>query len=275
MGDFCKYCGKPLENGMCDCEEFKKANVETPKQEEEVKTLEVEKAPEAAPEAVPEAAPVRQNVNAQPKISPETKAKLKELFKACFELTGNVIKKPQEAIGISDANKDKTAPLVMGGIHLILLFLLTWIHIPGLGKMLKAGGRAQIGFFLMLAVAIGILSATLFSFLFEKKGETKRSFVAVLANFCVATIPGTILFVCSFIFGLFSVQIASVLLLLTFLAWILFSQEAVDVSLKESGIGLWVNMLAILVGVIVISLIANGLLKNVIAELMNPYSYFF
>lgn len=269
MGNFCTYCGKPLENGVCDCEAFKKANdavTETPKAEETV----AEK-PKAAPE---ESKTAQQPVNEQPKISPETKEKIKKLVKDCLALIVNVIKNPQGAIGMSDANADKTAPLVMGGVHLVLLFLLTWIHIPQLGAMLGILGRAQVGFFLMLAAAIGILSAVFFSFLFEKRGETKRSFVTLLANFCVATVPGTLLFIFSFVFGLFSVQIASVLLMLSFLAWILFSQEAVDVSLKENGIGLWVNMIAILVGLIVVSLIANGMLKSAIAQL-NPYSFLF
>lgn len=258
MENFCKYCGKPMENDMCDCEGFWKENAE--------------QAVKAAPEeqtAEQQQAPIQQQAPVQPKAPSAAQEKVKQILDGCKTLVVNVLKNPQEAIVVGEANPDKIPAFVLGGLHLLLLFIFTWIHIPALGEYIGAAGRAKIGFVLLLAAAIGILSVTLFAFLFGKKNVPGQTFVRVLANFCIATLPGTCFFILSFVFGLFSFQIALALLLLCFVAWMLYSQETIRVCMNNSPIAYWVNLLAVLVGGIVIAIISKAILKNVMTSFLN------
>ena len=284
MANFCKYCGKPLENGVCDCEAFKNANP-APAAPETPVTPVTPVAPAPAPQEYQQApqgyqqapqgyqqAPQGYQQNPyvqQPQAPSATAIRAKGIFESCKTMFLSVIKTPDEAIKVNDAQPDKVPGLVMGGVQLLLFFLLTMIHIPVIGEFLETGDRAKIGLLFMLMALIGIIVVTVVSFIFGKKKNPTQTFVGVLSNFCVATIPGTALFLISFIMGFIALSIAILCFLGCFFTWILFSQEAVNTCMKGSHTSVWVNLLSIVIGFVVIYIIAYSQAESALSDIMG------
>ena len=216
MANFCKYCGTPLENGVCTCEASKQANA-AEAAPQAVAPEAPQQAPQMAPQAAPQQAPQGyqqahqgyqqmppQGYQPMPAQPNPTVEKLKKVLKDCKDLVIATLKAPVQTLRTVDVNPDKTPAFVMGGLHVFLMFLLTWISFLGLNDFLDGGARAKIGLGLAAVAAVGVLLATVGGFIFGKKYDPSMNFVRALATLCVATIPGTLLFVLYFIFSLFA-----------------------------------------------------------------------
>lgn len=286
MANFCKFCGSPLENGVCTCEAAQQANVAAAPQAtpQPAPQATPQPAPQPAPQAPYQQAPYQQAPQgyqqmpyqpAAPAQPNPTVEKIKKVLIDCKNLLIATLKAPVQTMRTTDVNADKAPALVMGGLHVFLMFLLTWISFLGLNDYLDGGVRAKIGLGLAAIAVVGVLFATLGSFLFGKKYDPTMNFVRALANICVATIPGTLIFVLYFIFGLFAPGIALVLLIACFLVWVVFSQEAVTVNMKGAPIAPWINIAAVVISMILIFLVGKSMIMDAISGLLGGLGSFF
>lgn len=284
MANFCKFCGSALENGVCTCEAFQQATQgapqttyqQAPQVEPQMTSQQpVQGAPQMQYQQVPQGyqqMPYQTTVPTQPNPTVE---KGKMILGACKDLLLATIKTPAQTIRATDMNADKTPALVMGGLHVFLMFFLTWINFLGLNDFIEGDIRAKIGLGLAVVVAIGMLFATLGSFLCGKKYDPTMNFVRALANICVATIPGTLIFVAYFVMGLLSPGIAVALLIACFFAWIAFGQLAISVNMKDAPMVPWINVAAIVISMLLIFMIGKSMVMDALTSLAGELGSLF
>lgn len=274
MANFCKFCGSPLENGVCTCQASQEANAASAPQAAPVpQAAPTPQAPyQQAPQGYQQAPqgyqqmPYQQAAPAQPNPNVEM---LKKVFNDCKDLLIATVKAPVQTMRTVDVNADKVPALVMGGVQVLLIFLLTWINFFGLNDYLDGGVRAKIGLGLAAIAAVGVLLATLASFFFGKKYDAAMNFVRALANLCVATIPGTLIFVLYFIFSLFAPSVAIALLIACVISWIVFSQEAVTVNMKGAPVAPWINIAAIFICMVLVYLVGKSMVMDALTGLLG------
>lgn len=255
MANFCKYCGKSLENGVCDC-----PSAVAESQQETVQSQEVQ-------QGVPQPQIVYQQVIKQP--SPQVEAAkasaldAKDVFLAAVKNPVSTMKKVYE-------ENNNTACLIVGAVYLLLLFLFTTINIPMIGEYMKAGGRAKIGLGLAFAAAVPIVAMAVAAMVLGKKTNPAVSFMDSLAVFCVATVPGTIMFTLSFLFGLFSALLGLVALLMCFFAWVILSIVGMNIVSKgREEVNFWVVLVVHIVCLLAILLVGRSIIESILTSALG------
>ena len=211
MGNFCKFCGKPLTDGRCDCAAFIAANpVQTPPAPE-VSNTDTSAQPndpglsfqnQAGPAT--ESAPQMQYGNAGTVPVSPIGSQLTSIIKG--GLTRPV------TTGLYMSKTTDTAGLIFLGIYAAILFIMSFITVKlALGKEL---GRffekyyAPIALYVMFAAALAVVSKAVTAYVFGNKYDTARtSFVTLLTRFCTACVIPAALTIVSPIFGKLTVLI--------------------------------------------------------------------
>lgn len=310
MENFCKYCGKPLVNGACDCAVAQEQNAGSAQDMSQTYTGNVQDTTQTYTGNTQDTAQTytgntqdaaqtytgntqdmsqaytgnTQNVqpqqNAQyqqpqngqaPFVQPQPSMQsqmVKEEAMAAKNLFISALKNPVAVLEHVFATKKNTSALILGALHLVLLFLCTTINIPLLGEYMGIGQKAQIGLELLLAAGIPVAVTALVAMLTGKKYNPNITYVDSLAVFAAATIPGTVLFVVSFLVGLLSPMFAMILLIACYLAWMILSAEAMNVVSKGGkDKNFWILLAVHAVIIIGVMLIGKGALTSALKGL--------
>jgi len=200
MGNFCKFCGKPLTDGRCDCAAFIAANpVQTPPATESALQMQYGNAG---------------TVQAQTNGSGQPSAPAPAVSPIGSQLTSIIkggLTRPVTT-GLYMSKTTDTAGLIFLGIYAAILFIMSFITVKlALGKEL---GRffekyyAPIALYVMFAAALAVVSKAVMAYVFGNKYDTARtSFVTLLTRFCTACVIPAALTIVSPIFGKLTVLI--------------------------------------------------------------------
>lgn len=282
---FCKYCGKQLNDGeVCSCQT---PVVEQPQQQAPAAPQQAPVAPQPQAMVPPQQAPVmgqpqqmgyqgqpQMGYQGQPQMNYQQPNPQAEAAKAHAKEAKNAfvdaIKHPYSAMGSSATQTNYIPGLIVGAVHLLLIFLCTTINIPLVGEFLEAGGRAKIAFYFLLVVAVPVLLFALAGLLLGKKTNPNVTFLSSLAVFGLATVPGSILFVGSFVLGLVSPAMAVLLLVATYFAWILTSIEAMNVVMKGNrNIIFWIVIATHMICLILLVLVGKSVAQDLLEDAMS------
>ncbi len=253
---FCKYCGKQLNEGVaCNCREISQDNVVNQQQE-------------------PANEQQQGGYQGQPQMDSQKPNPQVEMAKAHANEAKNVfinaIKNPYTAMEDILAQNKYIPGIIIGVVHLLLLFLGTTINIPLLGDFLESGDRVKIAFYFVIAVAVPLIIFALVGSLLGKKSDSNTSFLKSLGVFGTATVPGSIIFAACFIMGLISPTVAALLLLGVYLAWILTSIEAMNVVAKgNKNINLWIVIGVHLVCITLLVLVGKSIVQKLLDDAMS------
>ncbi len=259
MAKFCKYCGKELVDGKCDCEGFVAANAAASQ------PLPAEPAAEAPAEEVSAQIPVveGQVVDApKPAVAPQPEATVQEKAAAAAagagaavagaaaatgaavagavnavqaktgvnfgELFGKMwnlillgLKKPLSAVKEAEKEENQLTAMIFSGCYLLIIFFTFLIHMP-VGKASKAfgiGGRASFGWWLIVLVAVAVLINSLFTWVFTKKHAADLTFKKAFAGVCMSNVYPCCAFVVAFVLGFFAPGLAELVLMASLLIW--------------------------------------------------------
>ena len=297
MGNFCKYCGKPLVNGACDCvaaqgqntapaQDVAQANTESAQAMTQTYTGNTQNMAQQTP-VQPQQTPVQPQQNYQyqqpqggqaPYVQPQPSMQSQMAKQEAMEATNlfvSALKNPVATLEHVFATKKNTAAFILGAVHLLLLFLCTTIYIPLIGDYMKTSDRAKVGLVLLLIAGIPVAVTAVVAMLTGKKYNPNLTYVDSLAVFSAATIPGTVIFLVSFIMGLLSPLFAVLLLVACYLSWVLLSIEAMNVVCKgKKDINFWIALAVHVVIITVVTLIGKGILEEVIKELTSSIGSF-
>ena len=300
MGNFCKYCGKALVDGACDCAASQAQNAGSAQDMSQTYTGNAQDATQTYTGNTQDLSQAytgnTQNVQQTPvqpqqgyvnpqqnmqyqqpqggqapyvQAQPSMQSQMaKQEAAAAGNLFVSTLKNPVATLENVFTTKKNTPALILGAVHLLLLFLCTTINIPGIGEYMEVGARAKIGLELLLFAGIPVAITALVAMLVGKKNNPNFTYVDSLAVFSVATVPGTVIFLVSFIMGILSASIAMILLMACYLAWVLLSVEAMNVVCNgKKDINFWILLAVHVVMIVVVMLIAKGALTSAIGSL--------
>lgn len=299
MAKFCKYCGKPIENEVCDCEKARAARqaAESQPVSAAVPTPGPVVTPPPTPVVTPPPAPSPEQVNyqqtnaqqttyqqtyAQQQPSPQVEAAKQYANESKF-LFMNLLKKP--IAGIQDVNRanNDTPALIIGVVHLLIIFIGCAIlinsavdNIPYASTVITGSVKTKMSLLIMIVAAIPILVFTLVGWISGKKNNPTLSFVHTLAVFFSATAIGSILLlaalICSFLFsgvGLF-------LILVCVISWIYASSEAMSLIVNAArDKWFWSVMLSCVLSLVAISLVIYGVADKMVNQLSSLFGSLF
>ncbi len=250
MGNFCKYCGKPLVDGTCDCEKSKTAQNAQPN----AAAQNVQ--PNAAAQNAQSNA-AAQNVQYQQAID-ASKVHLNNSKAMFFDF----LKNPMEMMSKVTANQDKMSPLILGILNIVIVILFCIIRIPYLDGSMKFGIGMRIA---LVLVAIVIATATI-TFIFSRKYNPTIGYLDVLCVFCLTTIPTSILILAAFFISYVSIPLAALTVVMGLLSWIILCAEAANVCLKVSkDFSFWISI--IIIGIVL--LIAYAVGKSIVVSMIE------
>lgn len=196
MANFCKFCGKELKEGKCDCVDYLAEESKVKAEGEQVD------------------------------YQQQAKGHLNNSKVLLF----NFLKKPRETMSGSIMNQDKATPIILGVSQLVIIILAIIIK---LGDV-KFAEKFKIS--LSLAVLVGLIVVLTASIIFviSKKLDSKMQYKNVVAVFCLATIPTSVILVGAFLLSYIYVLGAVVALLVAWISWIVLSTEAATICMKTS-----------------------------------------
>lgn len=114
---------------------------------------------------------------------------------------------------------------IFGGMFLLLVFITTSIHIPVLQSIFGVMGRMQIALIAVMLVTIIIASMVGTLYVFAKKKQENLRVRTILGAFSISLIPGIIAILVSFILGYLSVVGVALVLVISFIYWILLCSQ--------------------------------------------------
>ncbi len=180
----------------------------------------------------------------------------------------SALKNPVAILEHISATKKNTSALILGALHLLILLLCTTINIPMLGEFMELGDKVKIGLILLVIAAVPVAITALVAMFTGKKYNPALTYVDALAVFSAATVPGTVIFVGSFIAGLISPLFAMMLLIACYLAWVVLSMEAMNVVCKGGkDKNFWVVLAVHAVIIFVVTLVGKGILEDALKSL--------
>lgn len=266
---FCRYCGKELVNGECDCAEWKAAEAAAKQ------TIREDTAPNSSvtlpgpddpghPDAKDDAA----GAAAEAEKAKIRKEKIENAGKTAASITAATIgaffvslKTPISAMHQEKTRENPWPAVILGCIQAILILIFTWVHIPVLNTFLSGLDRFKLGmlnaFFVIMAVAI----TTMITFFFEKGNE---SYLKIFAILCRATVTGTACLIAAFIAGLFSGDWALILIGIAIISWLLQSAYAMDEIMDDGSRDK--KFLAVFISDILVAALTGMILYGVISS---------
>lgn len=269
MAKFCKYCGKPLEEGqVCDCAASVAAAqpAETP-------------APAPVPDAAPAPAPAQASFNTE-KAAAAAKAageKAKSALSLWVKSLLTYLKTPRQ--GVTEALNDPKNLVLAGiyaGINALTVFFFLWAlmgkALGVIARVTKVGypvGILLLSGIIFAAVFIGMSALALFACAKLNKRELDIKQALVIAS--VSSTYPTALLLIGTILGLLSIWLALFCLVLACLVWCinactdLYDYAGLNGtrSLKEMGIMLG----AMAVVLLIFFLVARGMLGWAVSEI--------
>lgn len=300
MGNFCKYCGKPLVNGTCDCAAAQAytgntqdtaqaytGNTQDTAQAYTGNTQDTAQAYTGNTQNMAQQTPVQpqqgytnpqQNFQYQQpqggqapymQHQPSMQSQMaKQEAMAAKDLFIGALKSPVAILEHIAATKKNTSALILGALHLLILFLCTTINIPMLGEFMEMGDKAKVGLVLLVIAAVPVALTALVAMFTGKKCNPGLTYVDALAVFSAATAPGTVIFLASFLIGLVSPLFAMILLIACYLAWVLLSTEAMNVVSKGGkDKNFWITLAIHAVIIFIVIVIGKGMLEDALKSL--------
>ncbi|MDD3369385.1 MAG: hypothetical protein PHP50_10975 [Lachnospiraceae bacterium] len=279
MGNFCKYCGKPLVNGACDCPGFlaenqtvtQNVNVEQPvnmqpdNQQVPPNYQQVQPNYQQVPPNYQQAQPNYQQVppnyqqvqpNFQQQAAKEQLNKSKVLFM-------KFLKSPVGMMSEVAGGGDKTSPLILGGLHLLVIILALLIRIPEMDM------NEKLPIALKIAIVVGGIDLVNVALVFiaAQIMKLKASFRDYLCIFCLATIPSSLLCIAGLLFTYISIPLSIIILLMALVSWIILLTEATTVSLGVGkDLAFWIAMAVMAIVVLVCYLVAKQYVVSAIED---------
>lgn len=275
MGNFCKYCGKPLVNGACDCAASQGQNVGNVQENASQAFVGNAQTFTGNAQNMAQQGYVNQQQNfqyqqpqagqapyMQQQPSMQSQMAKQEAMEA-KNLFVSTLKTPLAILDQIFATKKNTTALIVGAIHLLAFFLFTAINIPEIGEYMEFGDRAKVGLIMALIAGVPVAIMALVAMLMGKKNNPNITYVDSLAVFSAATVPGTILFAASFIVGLFFTAGAALLLVACYFAWLMVSTEAMNVVCKgNKDKNFWITLVVQMAIVVLMILIGKGMIED-------------
>ena len=244
MGDFCMYCGKPLVNGACNCPQFRSANpgaqqpqmqqqqMQQPQMQQQMQPQMQQQMQQPQMQGMnPQMQGMQQGMGMQPgmqpmynngmPMQPKAPSKIGAAFGAMFS------KGFSSPIAAADATASisPAAALIFCGSYAVLAFLLMLIY-GGVNH--SAGAGALLGLGAFLAIILSTVIRAGMAYLFGNKSNPSVTFPQLLAKLSALKLYPAIAFFGMFLFSLFSVLLAFIILVAGINIWIVFSTIAIN-----------------------------------------------
>ncbi len=251
MAEFCIYCGKPLQNGVCTCNEFQVA------QQQQIAAQQMAAQQMAAQQmasrqmgqGMPQGQQYGANMYAGGAAQNTYAQNAKDQLSKSKTLFVDFIKHPISMMSKLYTGEDKKTAVLMGVFHLLLFILICLTKIP----LLEFNDKLGIGLKIAIAVGLFVMVHALIAFAAAKYRHVSVNFMSVVGIFCVATIPSSAFLILAWLMSYVSWIVCILCLIVALLSWIALLTEAVGVTLQTNkDIAFWVS-LGIMVLVIIIS----------------------
>ncbi len=284
MAKYCRFCGKELVNGRCDCAEFLKeeaamqraqkasaennnsasqmsqaaqgnqytASQETSNSAEQGTSTGTTSGSSASDmrTAMGNAASKAQAQFNDMKNSQQA-AEIKKLAGESRVFALNFFLKPADTITAVLNGQHGAEAFTAGGVHLLLIFLLLGIYfqIPVITDLIGGSYGFLLSFFIMIVVLINVLISALVIYLLDKTATGgNHTYGQILKALSLVTLPGSVFLIAAFLFGLFSKTLALLFYQALFTAWsILLGMVAFSASNGDKNIRMRAAVIAVIV----------------------------
>ena len=302
------YCGKPLVNGACSCPQFRAANqgAEQPQmqqqqqmQQPQMQQQQQMQQPQMQQQQQMQQPQMQQQMNPQMQqmqgmnpqmqqmqgmnpqmqqmynngmpMAPKAPSKVGAAFGAMFS------KGFTSPIAAADATASisPAASLIFCGSYALLAFLLMLIY-GGVNH--SAGAGALLGLGAFLAILLSTVIRAGLAYLFGSKSNPSVSFAQLLSKLSALKLYPAIAFFGMFLFSLFSVLLAFIILVAGINIWIVFSTIAINKYManvdenKRSWFIFIISTVAFVVCVLFVYICGKSAVINMISNMM--YSSF-
>ncbi|MDY4069641.1 MAG: hypothetical protein SOY45_07165 [Lachnospiraceae bacterium] len=269
MADFCIYCGKLLQNGVCTCAEFQTAQQQQMAAQQQIlaqqmaaqqQILAQQMAAQQMGQGMPQGQPFGANMYAGGVAQNTYTQGAKDQLSKSKSLFVDFIKHPISMMGKMYTGEDKKTAVLMGVFHLLIFVLICLTKIP----LLELGDKVGIGLKIAIAVGTFVMVHVLIAFGAAKYRHVSVNFMSVVGIFCVATIPSSAFLILAWLMSYISWTVCILCMMVALLSWIVLLTEAVGVTLQTNrDIAYWVSLgimvLVVIISVFIIKKIAVGI----------------
>jgi len=195
-----------------------------------------------------------------PNITAEQVANVsKQQFNKSKVMFLEFIKKPVTMMSGLEQTEDSITPLLFGALQVLLALIFGAIKMKSF----------KCGLLLACAVIVANLVTTGVIYIVGMIKSKKMDFVKILALFCIATIPGTMMFVLAFIFSFFWSSGAFLFISLGFLSWIMLGYHAANEYLPmDKDLVFWFYLVIVAIVLVFVYLIMKEVVSAYITNLI-------
>lgn len=244
MAEFCIYCGKPLVNGACTCDDFQAAARQQMQQGMQQNG--------------------QSNMYTGGGYTQSAYGEnVKKQFSDSKAMFVDFIKNPISMMSRVYNGADKRTAILMGVFHLLIYVLVCLAKIP----VLEVNDKLGIG--LKIAVGLGafLLLPALITYGFAMYRHIQINLTSAIGVFCVATIPSSGFIIAALLISYVSLAASVLCLVMGMLAWIMLMSAAVKAILQlDNDVIFWISLLvlaiAIIIGGFVVKQIVVGIAKQ-------------
>lgn len=272
MAGFCIYCGKPLENNACTCDDFQAAARQAMAQQAAAQQQAMAQQQAAARQQAMAQQQMWQGMpqNGQPDMymggytQNNYGENVKKQFSNSKGMFVDFIKNPISMMSKVYTGADKRTAILMGVFHMLIFVLICLTKIP----MLEFSDKFGIG--LKIAVAVGVFVAlhALIIYGFAKYRHIPINLTSAIGVFCVATIPSSAFIIAAWLMSYVSWLVCGLCLMLGMLAWIVLMTDAVKVVLQlDNDIVFWITLLVMAIVIIITGIVAKQIVMGIAKQL--------
>lgn len=256
MGTFCKYCGKELDGGECNCEGAVKEREATSSENNSSSTLDTGNTTNTKNKGSGiniDISKVTENIDTV----------------ALMTLVKNFFKSPLNALKSAFNEKNKTVQFTIGGGSLLIIFIMSFLlfNIP----YVETGFKFKMAFYAILGFSV---TKTVYAFgvsIFAKK-KSEAHYVSILAMFSVTLLFDALMTVIQTLLVRLSLNLlssaslafwgAGTLILSLIGAYVVYEEDFE----KTYKITLLLQLIMAILVMFVISTIAKGMLSSLISS---------
>lgn len=261
MAKFCEFCGKPTNNGVCDCPEYIASiganSVSSSGDPQQTNPMNYQ-------QYAQQNAPTPPHGNTVP-FTEASKNQIVQSKKLFIEF----VKNPFKMIAEINRIDDKVSPIIFGILHVVIIYLYIYLKMePSTDEMKSLVSKFSAKIAVILFAITFVLSAV--TYFVAKKYDDKIVYRDILSVFFVATIPSSIMLIASFVAGYIVSELSVLLLFMAFVSWIIMSFIGIQECVKtDKNVVFWIYLA---IFAIVISIAVYIIQKNVSSMMTDFFS---
>ena len=302
MEKFCKFCGKEMVNGTCDCAGYQAQNGAAPVQSDMQANQQYQQPnmqmnqQYQQPNMQMNQQYQQQNIQMnqqyqqpnmqmnqqyqQPNMQMNQMYQQPSQFSYQIDTAKNLfikaLKKPITAAAEVKVGNDLKSPLYLLGVQLVILFLsMLLLRVPDILSTLDSGLKVKIGFSLAIYMLIDYAIYAAMTYAFSKKYDPMLTYSRVLAVFCVITVPGTVLYLVAYVCSLLNMTLAIPVLGVMSVIWTILSILVINMFVNDSNSdtkfwNIFFTVISVKVIMVIIkTIVFTTLAKSVVSQMAN------